>query len=231
MQYCIHCGSELLQAAKFCAKCGRKVTVQDDSGAGATGSQSKTMPESATAHFNYDEFGFCRKCDAVNLIVAPSCRACGAAATMRPLPGDYIFSHEFWAMIVIGIIGILTVAAPLLVGVRIVYMIRYRTVEQRKARESILREAQGLFDSLKRQQASHANKQIEEGLLQFNKGNWKDSHDLFVNSMVLSAVIDPEQALGAAVTAYNGGDYKKALEYADKMNGNRLDVLYELKAS
>lgn len=222
---CIRCGSEVNQIANFCEGCGHQIRPSTST----NGPHFMNVAASAASDVNYNDFGFCPFCKAVNLIAVRRCIKCNAEATITPIQGSYFRSLEFWALLVIGIVGVFTVAITLLSAGRIVYMVIRRSREEQRARWLIRQEATVLFANLKEEQIAKANQQLRDGMFEFNCGHWKEAHELFVESMVF-AVTTAEQPLGAALTAYNLGDRRNAVEYADKLDGYRLAEVKELKA-
>lgn len=225
MKVCFSCGHAQGENDAFCVKCGKQVTTRP---AQTVGQNSHITPTN-NANFNYYDFGFCKKCGAVNLITSSNCRFCQSKGPIVPLPGSYFKSAEFWAMVIIAVVCIFAPPISLFVACMAVYrMIRY-TREQQKERARIREEAAKLFDNLKEEQLANARSTLSRAIYAFNAGRWQDSHNLFKNSLVLGAVT-PEQSLGAALTAYNLGRDADALRYLYDCREYRAADTNELRA-
>ena len=212
MEVCVSCGHVLPEGDRFCAKCGKQ-----------------GIANPADAHLNYNDFGFCTRCKAVNLVSATQCRSCHATEGVAPLPGSYFRSKEFWCLSVAACFCIFFIPVSLICVMRIVYCVWRTSSKQQEARARIRQEAARLFENLKQDQILNARKDMERAITAFNAGLWQESYDLFLNSMLLGTVT-PEQNLGAAVTAYNLKRYAEVLQHLEKCGAYRTEVTNELKA-
>lgn len=231
MQSCVGCGQTLPDGDKFCAKCGKQQACSSPS-ATLHAYAAPKLPKFVRpddAQFNYNDFGFCKKCDAVNLISSARCRSCQATEGIAPLPENYFGSKEFWAMAIIGTVSLFFLPISLLCATRMVYMFWRYSSEQKQARARIRQEAAVLFEDLKQEQFSKASEEMQNAIAAFNIGMWEKSHQLFVNSMLLG-LTTPEQPLGAAVTAFNLARYTEVLQYCEKCGTDRTIFTKELRA-
>src|SRR5208337_2504233 len=231
MRYCVGCGHALSEGDKFCTKCGKQTVVADTAANPAVhrGTQPLNVVRADNSNFNYNDFGLCQRCHAVNLISSARCRSCQTAGAVKPLPGSYFGTVEFWALLVVSIVLFFAFGLGLLIAAYMVYRLVHYSSEHAKERERVRQEAAVFFENLKQNQIVSARKDMERAITAFNNGRWKESHDLFVNSMLL-ATSTLEQSLGAAVTAYNLGNYAEALQYAEKCSEYRTEIGNELRA-
>lgn len=230
MPYCVGCGRALTEGDRFCTKCGKQTAVAGTPATPAVrhGIQSLNITRADNSNFNYNDFGLCQRCHAVNLISSARCRSCQTAGTVRPLPGSYFSTIEFWVLLVAAIVLIFFVVG-LFIAPIIVYRVFHYSSEQTKLREKVRQQAAVLFENLRQNQIVSAQKDMERAITAFNNGKWKESHDLFVSSMLL-AMGTLEQVLGAAVTAYNLENYAEALQYLEQCSEYRTEITYELRA-
>src|SRR5271157_1292363 len=231
MPYCVGCGHALPEGDKFCVKCGKQTVVADAAATPADhrGTQPLNVVRADNSNFNYNDFGLCQRCHAVNLISSARCRSCQTAGMVRPLPGSYFGTAEFWALLVSSIVLFFFFGLGLLIGIYMVYKLVHYSSEHTKERERVRQESAVLFENVKQNQILSAHKDMERAITAFNNGRWKESHDLFMNSMLL-ATSTLEQSLGAAVTAYNLGSYAEALQYVEKCSEYRTEISNELRA-
>jgi tetratricopeptide (TPR) repeat protein len=231
MPYCVGCGQTLPEGDRFCVKCGKERVGSGTATnpAARRGSQSLNVVRADDSNFNYSDFGLCERCHAVNLISSACCRSCQTTGAVKRLPGSYFQSVEFWALLVAGIVFLFLPFVSVAVAASLVYrFIRYSSNEM-KTRERVRQEAASLFANVKRDQILNACKDVERAITAFNNGMWEESHGLFVNSMML-ATSTPEQFLGAAVTAYNLGNYADALQQVERCGEYRTEITHELRA-
>jgi tetratricopeptide (TPR) repeat protein len=216
-QTCSRCGARNV-ASRFCTKCGAQAAERSPS-------HSHTRGDAAA--FNYDDFGFCPDCQAVNLIAASCCKGCAKDVKMVPLPGSYFRSTEFWILLVIVVVGFMALPVSIPVAIRLVYMIFRHSSEQTQARERIRLESKKGFNELKNAQIEQATRRLSDGEVALASGRWQQAYDLFQESMMLGE-LGSAQRFGAALAACKSGLFKEALAHAERIDDYRATDVAEL---
>jgi tetratricopeptide (TPR) repeat protein len=217
--FCGSCGAENATANHFCMKCGQpnhRISQEQSTISG--------HPE-----FNYNDFGCCPSCQAVNLIAIKTCKKCVKDGQMVPLPGSYFKSAEFWVVLVIFIVGFAAIPVSIGAAIRMIYMIVRQSSEQTKARERIRLESQQTFRQLKDEQIGRAQQALSGAKLALDSGQWPRAYDLVQESIVL-ADLGAEQQFCAARAALETERFEETLTYLKVLDGFRDPRLAEVRA-